>query len=46
MALSKKDRLQLKGPAVPAADWQLHRGEPEPGYKDKIPQTAVSPKAA
>jgi hypothetical protein len=35
-----------KGPAVPAACWRLHRGEPEPGEEDKIPPTAVSPKVA
>jgi hypothetical protein len=33
-----------EGPAMPAAGWRLHRGEPEPGEDDKIPPTAVSPK--
>jgi hypothetical protein len=33
-----------KGPAAPAVGWRLHRVEPEPGDKDKIPPTAVSPK--
>jgi hypothetical protein len=45
-ASSKKDRLQPTGPAVPAAGWRLHRGEPEPGNEDKIPPMARSPKAA
>jgi hypothetical protein len=35
-----------KGPAAPAAGWQLHRGEPKPDDEDKIPPTAVSPKVA
>jgi hypothetical protein len=35
-----------EGPAVPAAGWRLHRGEPEPGDKDKSPPMAVSPKVA
>jgi hypothetical protein len=35
-----------EGSAAPAAGWQLHRGEPEPGDEDKIPPTAVSPKVA
>jgi hypothetical protein len=35
-----------EGPAVPAAGWRLHQGEPEPGDEDKIPPTTVSPKVA
>jgi hypothetical protein len=35
-----------EGPAAPAAGWRLHRGEPEPGDKDKNPPTAVPPKVA
>jgi hypothetical protein len=34
-----------EGPVAPAASWQFHRGEPEPGDEDKSPPTAVSPKA-
>jgi hypothetical protein len=33
-----------EGPAAPAAGWQFHRGEPEPGDEDKSLPTAVSPK--
>jgi hypothetical protein len=33
-----------EGPAAPAAGWQLHRGEPEPGDEDKSLPTGVSPK--
>jgi hypothetical protein len=33
-----------EGSAAPAADWRLHRGEPEPGDEDKSLPTAVSPK--
>jgi hypothetical protein len=35
-----------EGPAVPAAGWRLHRGEPERGDEDKIPPMAVSSKVA
>jgi hypothetical protein len=35
-----------EGPAMLAAGWRLHRGEPEPGNKDKIPPRAISPKVA
>jgi hypothetical protein len=42
----KQERPALaKGPAAPAAGWRLHRGEPEPDDEDKIPPTALSPKA-
>jgi hypothetical protein len=40
----KRRPALAKGPAVPAAGWRLHRGEPEPGDEDKIPPAAVSPK--
>jgi hypothetical protein len=33
-----------EGPAVPAAGWRLHRGEPKPGDEDKSSPMAVSPK--
>jgi hypothetical protein len=33
-----------EGPAVPAAGWRLHRGEPEPGDEDKSLPMAILPK--
>jgi hypothetical protein len=44
-AKSRRPAL-IKGPAAPAAGWQLHRGEPEPSEDDKTPPTAASPKVA
>jgi hypothetical protein len=35
-----------EGPAVPAAGWRLHRGEPELGDEDKNPPMTVSSKVA
>jgi hypothetical protein len=42
--LSTRRPAPSEGPAVPAAGWRLHRGEPEPGDEDESLPTAVSPK--
>jgi hypothetical protein len=40
--LSTRRPALSKGPAVPAAGWRLHRGEPETDDEDKSLPMAVS----